>query len=154
MRDKLTDKQTKFVKLITEGYSPTDSAALAGYKFPAVDASRLKNYPHVQKALYNAAMAALTENLLPKSLRRLDDILGDDSAAPSGVKLKAAQYVIDKAQALQDMANSRDILDKSPLDMTAAELEIFVARGRVVLMRESKRREAVSQLGIIDAEIS
>lgn len=146
MSKELTAKQHKFVVLVADGMSPNKAAALAGYSDPNHEGYRLRQLPGVQKALYERQMAALVSELLPKSLRRLDDILDDMSAAPSGIKLKAAQYVIDKTEALQNMANLKDLSDKSPLDMSEAELEIFVMRGRIVMKRETARRE----LGITD----
>lgn len=92
-------------------------------------------------------MAALTSELLPKSLRRIDEILDDLSPAPAGIKLKAAQYVIDKAMELQAMATAQDVASKNPLEMTTMELEMFVMRGRAVVTREKANQE----LGIIDA---
>lgn len=152
MSKEFTEMQLVYIKNVIEGMSHSNAAEIAGYSCPDQAAQLLKRNEKVQKAIYIGCMAALTDELLPKSLRRLDDILDDLSAAPSGVKLKAAQYVIDKAQALQEMANARDIADKNPLDMSQAELEFFIARGRIVLNGESRRRNVLEELGVIDAE--
>lgn len=148
MTDKLTAKQKKFVANVTHGMSATKAAELAGYSDPSHDCYRLRQTPSVQKALYNAQISALTQELLPKSFQRLSELLDDLSPAPSGIKLKAATYVIDKAIELQNMANAADIAQKNPLDLTTAELEIFVMRGRMVL----KKERAKAELGIIDIE--
>lgn len=147
MTDKLTVKQAKFVKYVSDGMSGANAARLAGYSDPDHAAWELKANPGVQKALYLKQMGALTQELLPRSLARLADILDDLSPAPSGIKLKAATYIIDKAIDLQNMANAADIANKNPLDMTTMELEMFVMRGRVVL----KKEQAMRDLGIIDA---
>lgn len=148
MADKLREKQRNFVQNIADGMSPAVAARAAGYAFPDQDAYRLKQLPHVQKAIYNAQISALTSELLPKSFRRISEILDDLSTAPSGIKLKAATWVADKAIELQNMANAADIAQKNPLDLTTAELEIFVMRGRMVL----KKERAKAELGIIDVE--
>lgn len=146
MTDKLTVKQKRFVENVAQGMSPAKAAELAGYSDPHHDCYRLKHNEGVKKALYNALMGALTHDLLPKSLARIGEILDDLSPAPSGIKLKAATWVADKAIELQNMANAADIANKNPLDLTTAELEIFVMRGRVVMKKEQAKRD----LGIID----
>lgn len=146
MAKELTEKQELFIDGIIGGMTPAIAAKNAGYAHPSQDAYRLKLIPHVQKALFSRQMAALTLELVPKSLRRLDDILDDLSPAPAGIKLKAAQYVIDKATELQAMANAQDVANKNPLEMTSAELEIFVMRGRAIVSREKAKHD----LGIIE----
>lgn len=148
MAREMTEKQELFIKGIVDGMTPSVAARNAGYAFPDQDAQRLKNLPHIQKELFSRQMSALCSEILPKSLRRIDEILDDTSAAPAGIKLKAAQYVIDKVTELQNMASAADIANKNPLEMTAAELEVFVMRGRIVMKREQARQD----LGIIEAE--
>lgn len=148
MTEKLTEKQKKFVSLVVEGLTPTKAAKLAGYTFAKQSAQALRHNEHVQKEIFNGQMAALTLELLPKSFRRIDEILDDLSPAPAGIKLKAAQYVIDKAMELQAMVTAQDVANKNPLEMTGVELEMFVMRGRAIVSRE----KANAELGIIDQE--
>ena len=146
MRGKLTKKQQKFVEGIVGGCNLTRAAELAGYDTPCSAGWRLSRVPHIQEAIQEATFSTFTGELLSKSLRRLDEILDDLSAAPAGIKLKAAQYVIDKSVELYKMTSLADVSSKNPLDMSEAELEVFIMRGRVVLQQETAKRE----LGIID----
>lgn len=150
MAKELTLKEQKYVRYRADGLSKTDCAKLAGYSFPDIAFAALERRESIKKAIFAASMDKIGKELLPQALRVFSDILAPESAAPSGVKLKAAAYVTDKALELQQMASARDIADKNPLDMTSAELELFVMRGRMVLKRESVKAE----LGIIDADIS
>lgn len=148
MARELTEKQDKWIDLVIQGVNTSRAAEICGYAFPEKAGYDLKTNPAVQKELISRQLSALSSEILPKSLRRLDEILDDTSAAPAGIKLKAAQYVIDKVTELQNMASAADIANKNPLEMTAAELEVFVMRGRVVLSRE----KALQDLGIVEPE--
>lgn len=145
---KLNEKQQEFVNHIIDGLNQTKAAELCGYRHPTIKGSQLMALPHIKNAVMEGVLSALSTNLLPKSLRRLDDILDDMSAAPSAVKLKAAQFVIDKALELRAMQSAQDIANKDPMKMTEAELEIFIMRGTIVM----KREKALKDLGIIDAD--
>ena len=143
----LTTKQKKFVKHVSEGISQTRAAELAGYTggFGKIACQLMQN-PAIISAVHAETSKKFVGDLLPKALRRLDDILSDTSAAPAETKRKTAEFVVRHAKELQEMADARDVASKNPLDMTAAELELFVIRGRVVLKCEQAKRD----LGVID----
>lgn len=142
----LNHRQKIFVKHVAAGISQTRAAELAGYAGPGNRASNLMADPEIIRAIYEQSARKFSGDLLPKAIRRLEDILSDTSAAPAETKRKTAEFVIRHAKELQEMASAKDIADKNPLDMSSAELEIFIARGRIVLNREQAKRD----LGIID----
>ena len=146
MSEKLSEKQERFIENIVQGMSRIHAAKNAGYLFPSQDAYRLMATPKIHKAVFERQMAAVTSELLPKSLRRIDEILDDTSPAPAGIKLKAAMFIVDKAAELQAMANMQDVANKNPLEMSTMELEMFVMRGRAIVSREKVNQE----LGIIE----
>lgn len=96
-----------------------------------------------------AGIEKIGAELLPKALRVFKQVLDPDNlnGVSDGIRVKAAQFVTEKALELQAMQSAQDVANKNPLDMSEAELELFIMRGRVVLKRETAARE----LGIIDA---
>lgn len=143
----LTKKQRQFVGHVVAGVNQTKAAELAGYGDRCDSAAwRLMRHPGIIAAIHAETSKKFVGDLLPKAMRRLEDILSDTSAAPAETKRKTAEFVVRHAKELQEMADARDVASKNPLDMTAAELELFVIRGRVVLKREQAKRE----LGVID----
>lgn len=148
----LTDKEAAYVRFRAEGFPAFRCAELAGYEAPDHTYCRLERRESIKKAIFAACMKRIGQELLPKALKTFDSILAPESAAPTGIKLKAAQYVTDKAIELQAMASARDIADKNPLEMSQAELEVFIMRGRVVLTREKAKREALASLGVLEGE--
>lgn len=148
MARELTEKEQKYVRARADGYPKSRCAEIAGYSTPHVAYAALERRESIKKAIMAAGISKIGAELLPKALKVFSDILDPASAAPSGVRVKAARFVTEKALELQAMQSAQDVANKSPLDMTEAELELFIMRGRVVLKRESAARE----LGIIDAE--
>lgn len=146
MAKELTQKEKDYVRYRAEGFPKSRCAELAGYSTPTVSYAALERRESIKTAIYSASMDMIGKELLPKAIRVFGEILDEDSTASDGIKLKAAAFVTDKAIELQNMASAGDIANKNPLDMTAAELEIFVMRGRIVLGRE----RAKIDLGIID----
>lgn len=148
----LTEKEKKYVRCRADGLGKVDSARLAGYSVPEVQFAALERRESIKKAILSASLDKIGKELLPMALNTFKEILGPDSAAPSGVKVKAASYITDKAIELQNMANAKDISEKNPLDMTQAELEVFIMRGRFVLKEETNRQKVLEDLGVIDIE--
>jgi hypothetical protein len=153
MSKPLTPKQEKYVEFRLKGLDSREACELAGYNWPDRVQWDLKHNPYVQKALYERQIALLTDGLLTKSFYQLNEILKEDSQAPTGIKLKAAQFVVSKAMELQAMNTAKDITEKNPLDMSQAELEIFIMRGRVVMQKETKKHDAMKSLGVIEDDI-
>lgn len=84
----------------------------------------------------------------PLALRVLFDVL-DDPDMNAKLKVDVAKYVIDKAEAISKMTSLDDLLEKNPMDMSEAELQLFVMKGRVIL-RQAHEEQGLKDLGIIE----
>lgn len=135
-----SDMRQKFVRLMIQGYGQTEAAKLAGYAHPGRSGHALMTQETVKKAIFDGQIRRLSAEILPKALKVIEGIIDDDECNRA-LRFKAAAYVTDKALELQAMATARDIAEKSPLEMTAAELEIFVMRGRVIVEKEKAKED-------------
>lgn len=151
MTKKLGGKKERFARYLARGHNQTDSARLAGYSDYKSEGHRLLKESDVQKRVTQLTMARLINESLPAATKAINELITSPDTNDA-IKLKASQYVVDKALDLQNMASLADINDKNPLDMTQAELEIFIARGRIVLTNEQAKRQAAIDMGIIEAE--
>lgn len=151
MSDSLKGRKEVFARLLAEGHAKRHAAKLAGYQFPDTEATRLCADSRVQKRVTQLIMSSLVNECLPKAQKAIYKLINDPDTN-SAIKLKASQYVIDKAIDLQNMISLQDITNKNPLDMSQVELEIYTQRARIVINKEESKRKAMIDMGIIEAE--
>lgn len=148
MAENLTEKQADFVRHIISGSLPINACKLAGYAGAETQAYNLIRLPHVQNAIVKGMQTKLLGQGVPLALRVLFDVL-DDPEMNAKLKVDVAKYIIDKAEAISKMNSLDDLIDKNPMEMTEAELQLFVMKGRVIL-RNAQEEAKLKDLGIIE----
>ncbi len=139
--------QENYVSQIVEGVAPYKAAELAGFAHPSQAVGRLGANKPLQKEIMRRLHHRLVEGAAPVAVKFLAQLVADETAN-KGLRLKAAQYVIDKAETIVGIHSLDDLLDKSVMDMDEAELHLFIMQGKVIL-RKTKEEQELEQMGII-----
>lgn len=130
----LTEQQAAFVShLVLDGLTPTESARRAGYAHAAQRATELVRKPHVMAAIRQEQSRLLDGDLANVALRTLRGVM-EDQQSPASAKVAASRAVLEASGYFKREQES-PLENKSPLDMSAQELEAFVRKGRAELRR-------------------
>lgn len=136
-RDKmseLTEQQAAFVShLVLDGLTPTEAARRAGYAHAAQRATELVRKPHVIEAIRQEQARLLDGNLANIALRTLRGVM-EDQRSPASARVAASRAVLE-ASGYFRCTHETPLDEKSPLDMSAHELEAFVKKGREEIRR-------------------
>jgi phage terminase small subunit len=122
--------EAAFIRGVAATGDPVYAATKAGYAHPHQAAQKNMAKPAIDAAIRAATTADLHNDLRPKALRHLHNVL-DDPKAPIRDKTMVAKIVLDKTDAPDALAAG-----KEPHEMTAIELD----RARDLLMRELAAR--------------
>lgn len=127
--DQLTEKQAKFVKLVTEGVPRGRAAELAGYSAPDQDAWRLVRTPSVIAALHEERERIIKTEVGSLGLARLIEGLQPGAMARKD-QLGYIRTALQMAGHLEKASENKDLSKKDPHQMSAEELRQFIDMGR------------------------
>ena len=130
----LTEIQDAFIShLVLDGCNPTEAARRAGYSHPNVRAYELLRKPHVAEEIRKRQTRLLEGDLANVALRTLREVM-EDQAAPASARVAASRAVLEASGHFR-RSPEPDLDEKNIMDMSAQELEQFIARGRKNLSR-------------------
>lgn len=133
----LTEQQAAFVRnLVLDGLTPTEAARRAGYAHAAPRATELVRKPHIIEAIREEQARLLDGNLANIALRTLRGVM-EDQQSPASARVAASRAVLE-ASGYFRRTQETPLEEKSPLDMSAQELEAFIRKGREELRQMAR----------------
>ena len=143
-----TDQQAKFVEQLTIGNTPTESARIAGYTYPAQNAHRLLQIPKIQREIRARATAILDVEGAMVGVGTLLSIAKNEKA-PAAARVKAASSLLDRA-GIGKKDTSKQVLSDMPIgEMNLEQLDAFISGGVAELARREAQKTSIDAV-IID----
>lgn len=135
--DNLTEKQSAFVSyLVREGCNPTQAARKAGYGHPNVRAYELLRNEHILQTIRKEQARILDGDLSNVAMRTLRGVM-EDEKSPASARIAACRTVLEVGGYFK-REQEPPLESKSPLDMSAQELEAFVKKGRDEMRKQEQ----------------
>lgn len=127
---RLTPQEKAFIEPMARTGDRAYAAYKAGLSQPEAAGSQLMARPAVRAEVVRRAEAILFDELLPKALRTLSELM--EPIVPAGARLGATKLAIERTLGVQQA----DAAEKEPSEMTYDELQSQIAR----LKREQDTR--------------
>jgi hypothetical protein len=117
---KLADRQLEMLYYYVSGHDKATACRMAGY--PETASWTLFNRPKMREAIPLVIDAFLIEDASPAALRALYRIVSDDKS-PAGVRVQAANSILDRAGFNAKRHENKGELHKDMSQMSAVEIE-------------------------------
>jgi hypothetical protein len=142
---KTTDLQNKFVHhVVHDGVTGTEACRRAGYSPASARqaASTLLATPHIQAAIRDEPYKYLNGTLASKAIKTLEAIMSDANA-PAGARVDCAKTLLDRSGLIAPKTVMSPFSDIPVHEMTAPQLQVFIAKTEAYLEKVASEKLAV-----------